>query len=108
IAGNPPAAVAQRSGMKGIIETVARNVKTDPAAPSAPNFLFQYPNRIRLPKVHSDTPRNQLAPRMRTPGYSHDTSGLLLIKGIRAFASYSNHFWYPKKKYMITIDARSN
>src|ERR1700741_89163 len=93
IAGNPPADAAQPFGMNGMIETVARNVKTEPAAPRAPNFLFQYPKRMSPPKVHSDTPRNQLAPRIPNTRYSQETSGLSLMNGINAFASYSNHFW---------------
>src|SRR5919198_3577358 len=107
MAGNPPADGAQPSGIKGMIVTVPINEKADPRAPRMPAFLFQNPQNRSTQINHSATPRNQLAPRMPNTGYIHEISGPLLINGIKVFASYSNHFWYPKKKKMSTIDART-
>src|SRR6516164_7076239 len=107
MAGNPPAAAFQASGMKGMIVMVITKVTHEPRAPRIPNFLFQKPNNKSAPNNHSEAPKNQLAPWMPKTGYIQEIRGPLLIKGINPSASYANHFWYPKKKYMITIDART-
>jgi hypothetical protein len=41
MAGNPPAAASQPSGMNGMIVTVVKNVTLEPSAPRITNFLFQ-------------------------------------------------------------------
>jgi hypothetical protein len=79
IAGNPPADAAQPLGMKGMIVTVITKVTVEPAAPSTPSFLFQNPRNRRVPNTYSDTPRNQLAPRMPKIGYNQKMRGPLLI-----------------------------
>ena len=48
---------------------------------------------ISAPNVHSETPRNQLAPPTPKAGYSHQISGPLLMKGTSRSNSYGNHFW---------------
>src|SRR5262245_33917301 len=92
MAGNPPADAAQPSGMKGMMVTVVTNVATEAAAPRTPAFLFQNPQNRSAPLNHSETPRNQLAPRRPNTGYIHRMRGPLLMKGIKVCASYSNHF----------------
>src|SRR5262245_17707946 len=92
IAGNPPADAAQPSGINGVIVTVAINEKHEPRAPRMPNFLFQKPKNKSAPNNHSETPKNQVAPRTPKTGYIQKISGPLLIYGINACASYSNHF----------------
>src|SRR6202023_2822549 len=92
IAGNPPADAAQPSGINGIIVTVIMNVTHEPSAPRIPNFLFQNPKNKSAPINHSETPKNQLAPRMPKTGYIQEIRGPLLIYGINTCASYSNHF----------------
>jgi hypothetical protein len=47
-----------------------------------PNFLFQNPKNRSAPNNHSETPRNQLAPRRPKTGYIQEIRGPLLIKGI--------------------------
>ena len=79
IAGNPPADAAQPSGMNGMIVTVPMNEATEPRAPRIPNFLFQNPANKSAQNNHSETPKNQLAPRMPKTGYSQKISGPLLI-----------------------------
>src|SRR5262249_24103548 len=87
IAGNPPADAAQPSGMNGMIVIVMMNDRHAPAAPSAPRALFQNPMKMSAPNNHSETPRNQLAPRMPNTGYIQAMSGPLLMKGISVCAS---------------------
>ena len=70
IAGNPPADAAQPSGMNGMMLTVAINEKQEPMAPRIPNFLFQNPKNKSAANNHSETPRNQAAPRMPKTGTS--------------------------------------
>src|SRR5579872_2065131 len=79
IAGKPPAEAAQPFGMKGMMVTVPTNVATDPSAPKTPARLSQKPANSSAPNVHSETPKNQLAPRMPKTGYNHEISGPLLI-----------------------------
>src|SRR5262249_3599650 len=67
IAGNP-AAGSHPFGMKGMMVTVATNVKVDPIAPSIPNLLSQKPRNRSAPNSHSETPRNQVAPRTPNAG----------------------------------------
>src|SRR6266436_6120904 len=55
--------------------------------------LVQNPASSRAPNVHSETPRNQLAPWWPNTGYSHQISGPLLMKGTSRSASYGHHFW---------------
>lgn len=95
ITGNPPADSAQPFGMNGMIVTVETNKAIAPSAPRIPNFLFQNARNSSAPINHSATPRNQLAPRMPKTGYIKEMSGPLLMNGIKAFASNSNHLWYP-------------
>jgi len=90
MAGNPDA--AQPPGMKGMMVTVIRKVTHEPRAPRMPSLLFQNPRNRSAPNSHSDTPRNQLAPRMPKTGYIQKMSGPLLMYGISTCASYSNHF----------------
>ena len=59
---------AQPLGIDGIMITVAMKVMHDPMAPSIPSFLFQKPANKRAPKVHSATPKNQVAPRTPKTG----------------------------------------
>jgi hypothetical protein len=92
IVGNPPADGAQPSGMKGMIVVVMIKVAHEPRSPSTPAFLFQNPKDKRAPNNHSETPKNQLAPRIPKTEYNQNITGPLLIKGISASASYSNHF----------------
>src|SRR5262245_14256340 len=87
IAGNPPAAAAQPSGMKGMMVMVMMNDRHEPAAPRAPRGLFQNPRKMSAPNNHSETPRNQLAPRTPNTGYIQKMSGPLLMKGINVCAS---------------------
>src|ERR1700747_1854433 len=101
--GKPPAAASQPSGMNGMIVTVPTNVAIDPSAPRMPSLLFQNPRNSSVPNVHSEPPKNKVAPRMPSSGYSQKISGPLLINGISRSTSYANHFWYPKKKKMMTI-----
>src|SRR5260370_28857449 len=82
MAGKPPADGAQPFGMKGMMLTVDRKVTHDPAAPRMPSRLFQKPRNSSAPNSHSDTPRNQLAPRTPKAGYIHEMSGPLLMNGI--------------------------
>jgi hypothetical protein len=42
---------------------------------------------MRAANIHSETPRNQLAPRMPNKGYIQEMSGPLLMKGINVCAS---------------------
>src|SRR5579864_1577936 len=107
MAGNPPADAAQPSGMNGIMVTVPIMEKHEPMAPRTPAFLFQNPQNKSTAITHSETPKNQLAPRMPKTGYIHEISGPLLMKGTSVSASYSNHFWYPKSTKMSTMDART-
>src|SRR5262247_1797697 len=79
MAGNPPAEAAQPSGMKGMIVTVAMNEPQAPRAPRMPNFLFQNPANKSAPNSHSDTPKNQLAPRMPNTGYIQKIRGPWLM-----------------------------
>ena len=79
IAGKPPAEAAQPLGIKGIIVTVQMNVTHEPSAPSIPNLLFQNPKNKRAPKVHSEMPKNRVAPLMPKTGYNQKISGPLLI-----------------------------
>ena len=57
-----------------------------------PSFLFQNPANNSAQNTHSETPKNQLAPRMPKTGYIQKISGPLLMYGINVCASYSNHF----------------
>src|SRR5713226_8281870 len=92
IAGKPPADAAQPSGIKGMIVVVPTNDAIPPSAPRTPAVLFQNPMNISAPKVHSETPRNQQAPLTPKTGYIQEVSGPLLMYGMSAWASYSNHF----------------
>src|SRR6266481_8106101 len=92
IAGKPPADAAQPSGIKGMIVVVPTNDAIPPSAPRTPAVLFQNPMNISAPKVHSETPRNQQAPLTPKTGYIQAMSGPLLMYGMSACASYSNHF----------------
>ena len=87
IAGKPPADGAQPSGMKGMMVTVPMKVRHEPMAPRMPSRLFQKPANSSAQVSHSDTPRNQLAPRTPKTGYSQEMSGPLLMKGISTSAS---------------------
>src|SRR5260370_26288243 len=91
-AGTPPADAAQPSGMNGMIVRVPMTEKTAPRAPRIPSSLFQNPRNRSAQNDHSDTPRNQVAPRMPSNGYSQKMSGPWLMNGINTCASYSNHF----------------
>src|SRR6266436_394048 len=64
----------------------------EPSAPRMPNFLFQNPRNRSAQISHSETPKNQLAPRMPKTGYIQKIRGPLLMYGISTWASYSNHF----------------
>src|SRR5260370_28390464 len=97
-AGKPPADGAQPFGMKGMMLTVDRKVMHEPAAPRTPSRLFQKPKNSSAPNNHSDTPRNQLAPRTPKTGYIQEMSRPLLMNGISTWASYSNHFWKPNRR----------
>src|SRR5882672_11584583 len=79
IAGNPPADAAQPSGKNGMIDVVDTNEEIPPSAPRTPAFLFQNPQNRRAPNNHSETPRNQVAPRMPKTGYIQKIRGPLLI-----------------------------
>src|ERR1700730_4522947 len=79
VAGNPPADAAQPSGIKGIIVTVIMNVTHEPSAPRIPNFLFLNPKNKSAPINHSETPKNQLAPRQPNTGPIQAIRGPLLI-----------------------------
>ena len=79
IAGKPPADAAQPFGMNGIIVAVQMNVTHEPRAPRVPSFLFQKPRNKSAPNDHSETPKNQVAPRMPKTGYNQKISGPLLI-----------------------------
>ena len=79
IAGNPPADAAQPFGINGIIVTVPINDKHEPAAPRIPNFLFQNPKNKSALNNYSETPKNQLAPRMPKTGYIQEIRGPLPI-----------------------------
>src|SRR6267378_4035359 len=98
MAGNPPADSAQPSGMNGMIVAVPMNAAQEPRAPRIPSRLCQNPRHKSRANDHSDTPSTQLAPRTPNTGYIQEISGPLLIKGISTWASYANHFWYPKNK----------
>jgi hypothetical protein len=65
MAGYPPADAAQPSGINGIIVMVVINVAQEPAAPRIPSLLFLKPKNKSAPNSHSETPKNQLAPRTR-------------------------------------------
>src|SRR5258707_4134686 len=80
MAGNPPAAAFQPSGIKGMIVMVMIKVRQDPAAPRTPNSLFQKPKSKSAPNSHSDTPRNQLEPWTPKTGYIQEISGPFLKK----------------------------
>src|SRR5260370_4263844 len=71
---------------------VEANVTHEPRAPRMPNFLFQNPRNRSAQISHSDTPENQLAPRIPRTGYIQKIRGPLLMYGISTWASYSNHF----------------
>ena len=43
-----------------------------------PNFLFQKPSNSSVPNVHSQQPKNQLAPRRPKVGYNQKTRSHLL------------------------------
>src|SRR6266851_6691166 len=79
IAGKPPADAAQPPGIKGMIVVVDTNEAIPPSAPRTPAFLFQNPQNRNAPNNHSETPRNQVAPRMPKTGYIQKISGPLLI-----------------------------
>jgi hypothetical protein len=51
----------------GIIVTVTAKVTVDPSAPRTPSLLFQKPKNKSAPKIHSETPSNQLAPWIPLP-----------------------------------------
>src|SRR5262249_48041286 len=91
IAGNP-AAGSQPFGMNGMMVTVDTNVMNEPRVPRIPNFLFQNPRNKSAAISHSETPKNQLAPRTPKAGYIQKMRGPLLMYGISTWASYSNHF----------------
>ena len=69
IAGKPPADAAEPSGIKGMIVVVPTNDAIPPSAPRTPAVLFQNPMNISVPKLHSETPRNQQAPLTPKTGY---------------------------------------
>src|SRR4029453_10522859 len=92
IAGNPPADAAQPSGMNGIMVTAATNEANKPRAQRMPSFLFQNPANNSAPNNHSETPKNQLAPRMPKTGYIQKISGPLLMYGINLCRLYSHIF----------------
>src|SRR5438094_10063616 len=75
----PPAEAAQPSGMNGMIVAVPRNAAQEPRAPRMPSRLFQNPRNKSRANDHSETPRNQLAPRTPNTGYIQKISGPLLI-----------------------------
>src|SRR5207237_8157662 len=79
MAGNPPADAAHPSGMNGMIVTVPRNAPQEPRAPRIPSRLYQNPRNKSTADDHSDTPRNQVAPRMPNTGYIQEISGPLPI-----------------------------
>src|ERR1700747_2950879 len=81
IAGNPPAEAAQPSGKNGMIVVVARNEKHEPSAPRIPAFLFQKPQNRSAPNSHSETPKNQVAPRVLKTRYIQKVRGPWLCKG---------------------------
>ena len=85
IAGKPPAATSQPSGMNGMIVTVAIKVPVEPRAPRTPIRLSQKPASNSEPKVHSETPRKWLAPAWPKTGYSHQINGPLLMNGTSLF-----------------------
>jgi hypothetical protein len=66
--------------MNGMIVMVPMNERTEPRAPGIPGSLFQNPRNRSAQNNHSDTPRNQVAPRMPSNGYSQKMSGPLLMK----------------------------
>src|SRR6266481_3481894 len=74
-----------------MIVVVPTNDAIPPSAPRTPAVLFQNPMNISAPKVHSETPRNQQAPLTPKTGYIQEMSGPLLMYGMSAWASYSNH-----------------
>ena len=78
IAGNP-AAGSRPFGANGMMATVPMKVSVEPMAPKLPSRLFQNPNNRSAPKVHSETPRNQLAPRTPNTGYSQKIGGPSLM-----------------------------
>lgn len=69
MAGKPPAAAFQPSGINGIMVIVMIKVTHEPVAPRMPSFLFQKPRKISAPNNHSETPRNQLEPWRPKTGY---------------------------------------
>src|ERR1700746_895321 len=92
IAGNPPADASQPFGKNGMIVNVAINEKQEPSAPRIPAFLFQKPQNRSAPNSHSETPKNQVAPRTLNTEYIQKIRGPWLIYGYRPCASYRNHF----------------
>jgi hypothetical protein len=65
------------------------NVAEEPRAPRMPTFLFQNPKNKSAPNNHSETPKNQLAPRMPKTGYSQKISGPLLRQATAAHSRVS-------------------
>jgi hypothetical protein len=79
MAGKPPAEAAQPSGKNGIMVAVATKEKQEPRAPRIPAFLFQKPQKTRAPNSHSETPKNQVAPRILKTEYIQKISGPWLM-----------------------------
>lgn len=92
MAGNPPAEVAQPSGINGMMVTVAINVKHEPRAPRIPSFGLQKPRNKSTPHSHSATPKKYVAPRILKTAYIQKIKGPWLMYGTNAWASYWNHF----------------
>jgi hypothetical protein len=98
IAGNPPADAAQPFGINGIIVRVIMNERHEPIAPRIPNLLYQNSKNKSAPNNHSDTPKNQLAPRMPKTGYNQEIRGPLLIKGDQCLRLIVKPFLIPKEE----------
>src|ERR1700758_349806 len=82
IAGKPPAATSQPSGMSGMIVTVAMKVPIEPRAPRTPNRGSQKPVSRRNP----NEPKK----------YSHSTGAVAEIVGYQSKAAFQRAF----KSYM--------
>jgi hypothetical protein len=90
-----------------MMATVPMKVSVEPMAPKIPSRLFQNPNNSSAPKVHSETPRNQLAPRTPNTGYSQKISGpLLMNEWDQDLRLISESLLVPKARKISTIDAR--
>jgi len=70
--------------MNGMMVTVIRKVTQEPSAPRIPSLLSQNPSNNSAPNSHSETLRNQLAPRAPKTGY---ISGLAIASGAQGLGS---------------------